>query len=62
MSWQTLLDIRKEAAAEYAADRRDPPTACPNDGEPLEQVEGQLHCRFDGWTWPGDPNPLHKGI
>lgn len=57
--WDTLLAIRKDAIAEYRADRRNPPTACPNDGEPLQSRDGKLHCPYDGWTWPDDPNPLH---
>jgi hypothetical protein len=35
--------------------RRDeqPPISCPNDHTPLQAAEGgQLHCPFDGWTWP----------
>jgi hypothetical protein len=51
MSWQELLDITTDAVARADAERSQPPTACPNDGEPLEQgPNGILHCRFDGWT------------
>lgn len=57
--WDQLLAIRKEAIAEFRADRRNPPVACPNDGEPLtSRGDGKLRCRFDGWEWPTDPNPL----
>lgn len=38
---------------EYALQQRRPPVACPNDGEPLEAVNGVLHCRYDGWTYGG---------
>lgn len=56
MSWQQLADILAEAAAEQEAERSAPPVACPNDGEPLETgPRGELHCRFDGWTWDGPP-------
>lgn len=51
MSWEQLLDIQREAAAYAETERSQPPTACPNDGIPLEQgPNGVLHCRFDGWT------------
>lgn len=55
MSWEQLRTIYREGAAEYEAERAEPPTACPNDGEPLEtrESDGRLHCRFDGWTWSG---------
>ncbi len=59
MAWETLLATVKEARAEYRAERTNPPVACPNDGEPLNAApRGRLHCPFDGWTWPDDPNPL----
>ena len=59
MAWDQWLATVDEARAEYRADRANPPTACPNDGEPLNARGGKLHCPFDGWTWPDDPNPLH---
>lgn len=58
MSWQQLLDIRKQTRAEaaYYADR--PPVACPRCGEPLRQApasaENTLYCKFDGWSYPRD--------
>jgi hypothetical protein len=61
VSWYQLLDIRKQAAgwAEFYAAR--PPTNCPNDGEPLDAVppgrDGELFCKFDGWTYPRDWDP-----
>jgi hypothetical protein len=55
MGWQQLADIYRTAADEYAEQRVEPPTACPNDGQPLEPGPGGvLHCRFDGWQWPRD--------
>jgi len=52
--WDTLLSIAQESRAEARASRSQPPTACPNDGEPLSAgIGGALRCRFDGWTWRG---------
>ncbi len=60
--WWRLLAIHRDARAEYRAERRDPPLACPFDGEPLQSGPGgTLHCPFDGWTWPKDPDPL-RGV
>jgi hypothetical protein len=51
-SWYTLLDIAREAQKFAEAERSRPPTACPNDGIPLERgPNGVLHCSFDGWTY-----------
>ncbi|MGW0587456.1 hypothetical protein [Streptosporangium sp. NPDC002607] len=53
--WRTLLDIAREATADRQAERERPPTACPNDGEPLRSGPGGvLHCSFDGWQYPRD--------
>lgn len=55
MSWEQLLAIYETAADQEAADAT-APVACPNDGEPLESgPSGELHCRFDGWIWDGQP-------
>ena len=52
MSWRSLVSIYQAAADERASEEDHPPTACPNDGEPLEEgPRGQLHCPFDGWIW-----------
>ena len=52
MSWEQLLSILDEAREER--ERIDPPTACPNDGEPLQRdPDGNLRCGFDGWVWDG---------
>lgn len=60
MSWHQLLDIRRQARLEFERDPyvMGPPSACPNDGEPLiaspPSDPGKWFCRFDGWTWPDD--------
>lgn len=51
MSWEQLLAIGREAAEIAREEKTRPPTACPNDGEPLTVApDGTLTCRFDGWT------------
>ena len=51
MSWEQLVNMRREAAAEREAERTARPVACPNDGEPLrEGPDGRLYCPFDGWN------------
>lgn len=56
MSWDQLLSIIRQAREEVATAQTEPPTACPNDGEPLTRgPNGELHCRFDGWVWDGTP-------
>lgn len=33
-----------------------PPVACPYDGTVLESgPKGELHCKFDGYIWRGEP-------
>lgn len=55
MAWEQYGDIIREAAAQRRAEQTQRPEACPNDGEPLEPgPRGELHCPFDGWTWPRD--------
>jgi hypothetical protein len=53
-----LLSTLKEQAAYEAYYKTIPPTACPNDGEPLipgpPEQPGILFCRFDGWQYPRD--------
>jgi hypothetical protein len=52
------LDIAKQAVSEFEQYANRPPTACPNDGEPLipgpPGSEAVLHCRWDGWQYPRD--------
>jgi hypothetical protein len=57
MGWEQLIAISKEAREERERERSEPPSACPNDGEPLEYDEkrGVLHCPFDGYTVAGRP-------
>lgn len=39
---------------EFARQEKDPPAACPNDGEPLQRdTNNRLRCPFDGWIWKG---------
>ncbi len=53
MSWQELNTILRDRAA--AVPPLQSPTACPNDGEPLQRGHGAiLFCLFDGWQWPRD--------
>lgn len=55
MGYEDLLQILKEGREEQAAERSRIPSACPNDGTPLEPgPRGELHCPFDGWQWPRD--------
>lgn len=50
-NWYGLLDIVNEARAMALEDAGRPPSACPNDGEPLrEGPGGVLYCPYDGWT------------
>jgi hypothetical protein len=57
MSFRQLLDIYREAALDRQAEQSTPPTACPNDGEPLKTgLRGELYCPFDGWRPEMDPN------
>lgn len=51
--WWDLVAIRREARALAEQERNRRPVACPNDGEPLTEVNGVLHCRYDGWIWDG---------
>ena len=54
MGWEDLRAILREARASADAERNAPPSACPNDGEPLTGgPDGELFCRFDGWIWGG---------
>lgn len=58
MSWYQLLSILQAASSEDAQQHQMRPWACPNDGEPLtEGPQGELRCRFDGWSYPEDWTP-----
>lgn len=52
MSWEQLVDIAREAAAERAAEAARGPVACPNDGEPLEERNGVRHCPWGDYQYP----------
>jgi hypothetical protein len=50
MSWETLRDITREAAEYARAASTAPPTACPQDGEPLRSgPRGELYCPYDAY-------------
>lgn len=52
MSWEQLLAILHEQVEDVDQERSRRPSACPNDGTPLETApDGSLHCPFDGWRW-----------
>lgn len=51
-SWEGLTAIVDEYRQAIAEDRAMPPSACPEDGVPLETgPRGELHCRFCGEVW-----------
>lgn len=53
--WWSLASIYTEAEAYLRADRTQPPTACPYDGEPLDSGPGGvLHCRWGNYVYPRD--------
>ena len=55
MSWDQLLPIKQDRRAEAEKDKTVAPSACPNDGTPLNGGPGgTLHCPYDGWQWPRD--------
>jgi len=57
MSWQQLIEIRREARELAQQLAQDAPVACPFDGTPLEDgpesSPAMLHCRFCGYIWQG---------
>jgi hypothetical protein len=54
MSWEQMLEILAVNSQEYEDYMSQPPVACPNDGWPLESgPDGELHCKFDGYTYEG---------
>jgi hypothetical protein len=55
VSWQQLIDIYAQDAAERAFWAAQPPRACPHDGTPLQNGPGgELFCTHDGYQWPRD--------
>lgn len=52
-SWYQLSSIYAEAIGYVEQEKSEPPTACPFDGEPLDQgPDGRLFCQVDGYSWP----------
>jgi len=64
--WDLYATLQEQAEyAEYY--KTQPPTACPNDGEPLKAGPSNqpsvLYCPFDGWQYPRDWDPgTHSGM
>ena len=58
VSWAQLGSIAKEARETAEAQKREPPLACPRDGEPLDYHPGKgvLHCKFCGFQTVGRPS------
>ena len=55
MSWDEFLGIVDETIQQVITEKTQPPRACPNDGEPLQDgPDGSKFCRFDGWQYPRD--------
>jgi hypothetical protein len=44
--------ILQEARDDARRNAETPPVACPNDGTPLQEHNGVLHCPFDGYETP----------
>lgn len=52
--WYGYLNIMRNNAEETRRQLNEPPTACPDCGEPLDvSVHGVRFCPFDGWEWNG---------
>jgi hypothetical protein len=52
-AWETYGTIAREAYRDARLEAEREPSACPNDGEPLDRAPGGgLFCPFDGWR-PG---------
>jgi hypothetical protein len=55
MAWEQLAAVMAQARDEARDALTRIPSACPNDGEPLQQGPGGvLHCVNDGWQYPRD--------
>lgn len=53
MSWEQYLSVVAEAMAHVRAEKSEPPTACPYDGEPLDAApDGGLFCPAGNYSWP----------
>ena len=54
MSWQQLLDIRKQAEEDRRLAQTEPPVACPIDGLVLDvRPDGVRNCPAGDFIWQG---------
>jgi len=55
MSFEQLMGIVEEIKEEQRRFQYEPPTACPQCGEPLrpDPANNVLRCQFDGWIYRG---------
>lgn len=59
--WYELAAIYRENYDLREAERAAPPAACPDCGEPLRtNLDGQLHCSFDGSLWEEGPRRIPR--
>lgn len=57
MAWEQLESIYAEALSYIEQEQREPPLACPFDGEPLSTTpDGHgLFCKWGNYHWPETP-------
>jgi hypothetical protein len=56
VSWEQYADILRLSREEARENAQAVPSACPNDGEPLQMgPDGFLFCISDGWRPSGAP-------
>lgn len=56
MSWEQYSSLLAEAIGYVEDERTQPPTACPYDGEPLDEApRGGLFCPLGNYRWPQQP-------
>lgn len=55
--WGSLLSVQHEVHAIAREEAGARIVACPDDGEPLEEARGVLHCRFHGGYYMPDGTP-----
>jgi len=52
MSWQQLLDIKKQVAEDRRLEISNPPVACPIDGSVLDiRSDNTRNCPAGNYTW-----------
>lgn len=52
MSWQQLLDIKKQVAEDRRLEISSPPVACPIDGNVLDvRSDNTRNCPAGNYTW-----------